>query len=128
MEEKIKKGQSSVEFFVLFSVVIFSFIFLMIIINFSNEILGKKFRVEKNKEIAKEISLSINRIFISGNSSSAKLFIPQNYSFYYSAGSIYVVDDIGNVGSFTVYPKNITILKNTSEIHIKNLNGEIIVE
>jgi hypothetical protein len=123
-----KKGQQSIEFFILFSVAIFSFIFLTILINLSNELLNKKFRIEKNREIAKEIALNINRIYLSGNSSSIRLFIPQNYTFYYSAGAIYVVDEFGNVGSFTSFPKNITILKNSSEIVIRNLNGEIIVE
>jgi hypothetical protein len=123
-----KKGQTSIEFFVLFSIVIFSFLFLVIMTNLSNEVLSKKFRTEKNKEIAKDISLRINRIFISGNGSSTKFFVPQGYSIYYSGWAIYVEDDIGNIGSYFVFPRNITILKNTSEISIKNLGGDIIVE
>ncbi len=126
--EKTRKGQSSIEFFILFSILLFSFIFLIAIVNFSNEILNRKFRMEKNREIAKELSMSINRIFISGNGSSTKLYLPSNYSFYYSAGAIHVVDAIGSVGSFVVYQKNITVLKNNSEISIRNLNGEIVVE
>ncbi|MEM2175274.1 MAG: hypothetical protein QXI58_06610 [Candidatus Micrarchaeia archaeon] len=122
------KAQMSVEFLILFSLVLFSFLLLLGVSNFFGRTLDNKFRVERDKEIAKEIANSINRIFIGPNASSTTILLPQNYSFNYTGGAIIVTDEIGVVGSFFVFPKNITIVKNYGNITIRNVNGGIVVD
>ncbi len=128
-KEMKAKGQVSVEFFILFVVLITIFILFIGLTNQFGFITKQIIAKEKSNYIALNIARIVNAVFISGNGTSAVLSIPQNYTINYQARSIIVEDNIGNIKSAPVLINNInlSISSGAQELTIQNINGKVFI-
>ncbi|VVB73723.1 Uncharacterised protein [uncultured archaeon] len=123
------RGQMSVEFFLLFSVILLVFGLFFF---FSNEVQRYTTYVSASgtsATVAYSVAHSINNVFLGAGGLSTSIDVPAGYSIAVQPHSIVVSDSENRSGSFPMLPAaaDVSVPANSSIITITNLNGTISV-
>jgi len=123
------RGQVSVEFFLLFAMILVVFILFLFFLNemqlFTNYIMASS----GSASVAFTIAHSINVVSLGAGGMSSVVDIPTGYTITMQPKAIVATDSQNRSGSAMLLPSNVTISipTNSSQVTISNLNGTITV-
>jgi hypothetical protein len=119
----------SVEFFLLFSVVLVLFGFFFFVANEVQHFTTFVSASGRSALVAYSVAHSINTAFLGADGLSVYVDLPVGYNITVQPHAIMVLDGLDRSGSSSVLPTNITVSvpTNSSNITIRNLNGTILV-
>jgi hypothetical protein len=119
----------SVEFFLLFSVVLVLFGLFFFVANEVQHFTTFVSASGRSALVAYSVAHSINTAFLGADGLSVSVDIPAGYNITVQPHSIVASDSLNRSGSSPVLPTNITLSvpTNASNLTIRNLNGTISV-
>lgn len=120
------KAQISIEFFVLFLILLFIFTFFFSVSTLMKRHFDGFLAIERSEIISLRVARLANSVLIAGNGTNAKITIPKNYSISYRPRSIVVNDTSGVSESSSIFTNKTNISSvNKQTIVVSNLNGEV---
>jgi hypothetical protein len=124
-----RRGQVSVEFFLLFAVVLVLFGLFFFFTNEVQHFTAFVSASGRSASVAYSVAHSINAAFLGADGLSVYVDIPVGYNITVQPHAIFATDSLNRSGSSPVLPINITlsVQTNASNLTIRNLNGTISV-
>ena len=120
-------GIVSVEFFVLFMILISIFIFSIIVANGMQTTSSGMAARERASAAAGKIAAAANAVLLAGNGSNISVTIPTGYNISYSPRAVMAIDNESRGGSAALITDhvNISVSSGAQVIAVWNFNGEV---
>lgn len=119
---------ASVEFFVLFTLLLFIFAFFIGLIGTIADLFSSIKARERAGAVAFEVAQKINSVLISGDGSRTNAFVPVDLNISYQARAIEAKDWLNRSGFAAVLTDDVFLFANSGNLSISNVNGTVIID